>query len=211
MFRSPAAIISIVFLVLLGVWWWQTDAFKSLATPDENLKMSNPTNFAEQGVITFNSPGNEPGVPYLVYEAPGQPALSRRLILDELSYCAFGSGATPCMALSVTLDKPLNGRKALVEGEEQNDVVLVRKLWVIEGEGPLPLTAVGRQFISWPQAMTLIRNCDVEVVAQSHSLDVNLKLKSGEELVAVEPRTDDVFPIVQEVSDKCGNIPQAME
>lgn len=169
------------------------------------------TNFAQAGTIVFNNPGFRIHTPYLAYEAPGQPALTKELIFDELSVCAALSGGTPCIAMSVTLDIPFNGKRAIVEGIKQGEQILVRKLYVVEEGQPELLPGPGRIFISWLQAKNFIEDCGVTMITQTHSLDVILTMTDGSTLVAVEPTIDEVFSVAQEVSSKCGNIPLATE
>jgi hypothetical protein len=167
-----------------------------------------PTDFAQIGTIVFNDqmgPGQM--TPILTWDNTSAP-----LVMDAMSFCAFENGAVPCMAMSVTFDKPMAGRQALVEGNRLADgSVLVRKLRIgREGETMLTI-APGDRFISWPNAMNLIRSCEVELVMQTHALDIHLTLKSGERLRTVEPTIDEVFRVTQEATATCGNIGIATE
>ena len=65
--------------------------------------------------------------------------------------------------------------------------------------------------ISWTEAVELIRNCEVDMLFQSHALDVQLYLKSGERVHAIEPTIDDVFRVYEESVEACGTIPIATE
>ncbi len=170
-----------------------------------------PTDFSASGVIVFNNPGLKPDVPYLIYEEPGAPALTKELVFDPLSACVAETGATPCVLMSVTLDIPFGGKRVIVEGVTQSDgAILVRKLRALR-EGEMALVAgPGRVFISWPQAVEFIETCNVEMVIQAHSLDVTLKLKDGREVVAVEPKIDEVFSITEKAR-ACRNIIIATE
>lgn len=163
------------------------------------------TDFAEVGTITVNNPGQGQGVMYLVYEKPGAPALSKELQLDELSVCASGSGAAPCMAMSVTFDAAFHGRRAIVEGILLGEnALLVRRLQRLEA-GQLPLVpSAGNRYISWTEARTLLEGCNVDMVAQAHSLTVTLTLKDEREFQTVEPAIDEVFRVIEELPAGCG-------
>lgn len=176
-----------------------------------NANEYQPTTFSRIGTLVFNTPGLKPNTPYLVYENPGQPALTKELGLDELSVCAAPDGAAPCMAMSTTLDVPFGGKRARVEGIEEGDMVVVRKLQVVGQGQPELAIDPGRVFIPWPLAVTLIEQCQVTMIAQTHALDVNLTLEDGQTVVAVEPAIDEVFRIFDESNEECGNIPIATE
>lgn len=131
--------------------------------------------------------------------------------MDELSVCSASNGAVPCMAMSVTLDVPFHGKRARVEGIQSEAGIVLRKLQVIP-DGQLALEIdPGDVFISWPHAMSLIKNCEVEMLMQTHALDVYLNLKDGKRVRAVEPVIDEVFSVYDESIAKCGNIPVATE
>lgn len=58
----------------------------------------------------------------------------------------------------------------------------------------------------WEAVKQAINNCEVEKVWQTHDRVVTVKLKSGEELTAVEPEIDAVITIAESVKLKCGRI-----
>jgi signal peptidase I len=60
--------------------------------------------------------------------------------------------------------------------------------------------------VTWERAVELINSCDVQAAAQAHSRDVMLTLKDGTRLYTVEPELDDVFPVVFEARERCGDI-----
>lgn len=205
--------IALVILALIAAGWWyftlETKEPTSEIVPEESV--SAPTDFVKAGYITVNSPGNAQGEMYLVYEEPGAPALTKKLELDPLSICAAPNGATPCIAISITYDVVFGGKRAVVEGTDKGDSVLVRKLNILaEGEEPL-LNAPGSIFISWPAAVALIEACQVEMAMQTHSLDVYLTLKNGGKIRAVEPTIDTMFGVIDGASARCGTIPVATE
>lgn len=59
----------------------------------------------------------------LLYEAPGNPALSVDLIFDENSLCDLGQGEEVCV-----LQKLTNGERARIEGSREGAQVLVINL-----------------------------------------------------------------------------------
>lgn len=203
-------IIGLVALAVFGYFFYQP--LPLIEQEVNELIESEPTDFVRTGTVVFNAPGNKPGVPYLLYEEPGKPALKKELILDALSVCAAPNGAAACMAMSVTLDVPFHGKRATVEGEIRGDsAVLVRKLQVIADAQQPRSPGPGSIFISWPQAIFLIRECRVSMLMQTHSLDVYLTLPDGRVLRAVEPVIDEVFRIHADTQGKCPGIPIATE
>ena len=167
--------------------------------------------FAKAGAITVNNPGLKPGVPYLVYEEPGKPAVTQQLVINEMSVCVSGTGSLPCVAMSVSPDVAFHGKQAVVEGIIDGDVVAVRVLRIF-GENDLRFVPEpGRLFISWADAQTLIRKCNVRQVSQAHSLAIYLERKDGKEFYTIEPMIDDIFEVVQENSVACGDIIMATE
>ncbi len=201
-----AVIIAIGIGILMAL-----DVFGAPVSAPLQVQTTEPTDFLEVGTLTFNTPGLQQDTMHLVYEKPGAPALTRELVLDEMSFCVAENGATPCMAMSVQFHIPFDGKRAMVEGTAQSDgTILVRKLRVLrEGEMPLSMDP-GRVFISWPQAVSLIKGCEVTMIMQTHSQDVHLDLKDGRSVVTVSPLIDDVFRVHQE-AQVCGQIPVATE
>ncbi len=114
-----------------------------------------PTNFVEAGTVVINNPGLKPGVPYLLYENPGEPAVTKELVFDALSACVLLEvGTVPCETVDASLD--LHGKRVIVEGNEADGVLLVRKLRLLfEGEVAL-IYDPGRIFITWQEALQLI-------------------------------------------------------
>jgi len=203
----------IIFVVIIIVIFLGYIVWKSNTVPNTPVEItSEPTNFAKTGVIIFNTPGLKPNVPYLIYEEPGSPALTKELVFDPLSVCAAENGSTECIAMSVTLDVPFGGKRATIEGIKQaDDTILVRKLQKIsEGEQTL-LAQPGHIFIPWRQAVQLIEKCAVSMVLQTHNLDVHLTLTDDRQVIAVEPTIDAIFPVVQKSISACGTIPVATE
>lgn len=64
---------------------------------------------------------------------------------------------------------------------------------------------------SWEAVKQAINNCEVEKVWETHDRVVTVKLKTGEELTAVEPEIDLVIIITEATKLKCGRIPTETE
>lgn len=210
----PYAVLFLVFGI--GLWITRANITKVSPTETENgseptpspIVESAPTDFSETGTFTFSTSPEDPAAPTLVYKE----TQAKKLVFDELSFCATANGSTPCMAMSVTLDKPFGGKQVSIEGNLQGESeVLVRKLQLIEGREFAFLTTSGNIFISWPQAQEYIKNCQVDMAMQAHSLNVDLTLKDGKRVRTVEPMIDDVFKVVNGATEKCGNIGIATE
>jgi hypothetical protein len=136
---------------------------------------------------------------------------TKPLVMDELSICAAPNGAIACMALSITLDKPFDGKRAIVEGIESGDSILMRKMHVLAENEPANIPTLGSVFISWPHAIELIKACQVAMATETHAHDIYLELKDGRKLRAVEPMIDDVFKIADQAQGTCGAFPLATE
>lgn len=193
----------VIAIVGIGLYFYFNTTSPNTTTVEI---IEEPTNFLKAGVIVFNNPGLKENTPYLIYEAPGQPALTMELSLDGLSVCAAQNGATPCIAMSVTLDVPFGGKRAIIEGIERDGVVIVRKLQrLAENETPR-LGTPGSIFISWPHAISLLKECKVEGVMQTHGLDVYITLKDGRRVRAVEPVIDEIFHVLNGPDISCPKI-----
>lgn len=171
--------------------------------PEDKIEIAGePTNFVQKGTMVFNNPGLASGMPYLIYEEPGKPAITKELVLDELSFCVAQNGSEPCLALNVTLDMPFNGKKVVVEGILKDNKVLVRKMARIAEGLPFLASEAGRVFISWEAARKIIEKCLVKMIMQTHSLDITLTLRDGRRVVTISPKIDDVFLIAQKANCK---------
>jgi hypothetical protein len=224
----PIAVVSAVIILGLGAYW-QTNLRKNNApkpvqvgssTLDghsidglpESSKLPNlETNFARAGVITYDNPGQDQNVMYLIYEEPGKPALKKKLQFDAESTCAASNGAIQCIAFNSPLEMAFNGKRATVEGLEMGDLVLVRLLRAVSEDYDTKTLKTGDLILSWPSATKLIESCFVAGTFQSHNLDVGLSLKDGRKVRTVEPVIDEVFKTITRVSSVCGSIPVATE
>ncbi|MFA5368908.1 MAG: hypothetical protein WC303_02785 [Candidatus Paceibacterota bacterium] len=56
-----------------------------------------------------------------------------------------------------------------------------------------------------------IANCEIASIMQTHALEVTAVFKDGREITAQEPVIDDIFDIINEYKDKCGEIRMATE
>ncbi|MBU4536897.1 hypothetical protein KJ603_02575 [Patescibacteria group bacterium] len=65
---------------------------------------------------------------------------------------------------------------------------------------------VNTKTTEWEKIIQAIQNCNVKTVAQTHSKKVTVTLKNGNDIEAFEPNLDDVFDIVAESKEKCGEI-----
>jgi len=63
----------------------------------------------------------------------------------------------------------------------------------------------------WSAIKQAIANCEVESVWQTHDRRAGAKLKSGEELAAVEPELDDIIDLAIAAEPECGEILMATE
>jgi hypothetical protein len=83
--------------------------------------------FEASGRLLRNNPGMKENPWYLVYELPGQPALSKELIFNKDSLCE-DSGAMDCMNFNVE-----NGTPAFLSGFDQGEQrVLVKTLSIVK-------------------------------------------------------------------------------
>ncbi len=81
------------------------------------------SNFNQIGNLTYNTPGMKLDTWFLVYDAPGAPALYKELEFDSASACAINEPAAPC-----DLSKLEAGARVRVEGRIVEEVVLVRTI-----------------------------------------------------------------------------------
>jgi hypothetical protein len=169
-----------------------------------------PTDVVRVGTLRFTVPGNSQDIPFLEYEENGATS-TIPLIIDELSVCSVSSGATPCMAMSVQWSMPFGDKRAVIEGNQQDGRIVVRKMRVLQEGEPALTYDPGHIYIPWPQAVSLIQECRVTSLMQSHALGVYLQLSDGREVVAIEPIIDEVFRIQRNSQSRCGPIPLATE
>jgi len=63
----------------------------------------------------------------------------------------------------------------------------------------------------WEMIRRAVSNCEVVSIMQTHALEITAELKSGEVIQAKEPSIDDIFDVVDQYRDKCGEIRMATE
>lgn len=203
------AIAALVLMLLAATGWFYVETLDT-ASPMPTIQVSEPTNFNEMGILHF--PPVTSGQSSGTFEySDGVATTTLTIAMDELSYCAAPNGAVACMAMSITFDKPFDGKTALMEGVRTGNTILVRKMRLAAEGEELRSFDPGTVFISWPHAIELFKACQVTMAMQSHGLDVYLDLKDGREVRAVEPMIDDMFTIINQTQGDCGTFPVATE
>lgn len=206
-------VVGVVIIIVGGFYALNTYIYnEKQADPEPVFIEGEPTDFTEVGTVTIYNPGATSDTPILVYEKPGQPALTRDLVFDTLSFCMRENSAVPCVAMSQTFAAAFGEKRVAVEGTETDSGVLVRKIRTVsEGERAPIITGPGSVFISWPQARSIIENCQATQVMQTHALDVYITLDDGRRVRTVEPGIDEVFSVLNSVQGSCPQIPVATE
>ncbi len=168
-----------------------------------------PTDFVKAGTITVNNPGLSQGELYFIYEEPGKPALKKEIVMDALSVC----GSLPCVAMSISFDIAFHGKRVVVEGvKEGENSIIARKITVVPDGGEVRLPGLGSIFVPWMYVRSLITECEVSSIMQTHSLDVYVTIKENNRRVrTVEPGIDEVFRALDEVTGSCPSISVATE
>lgn len=64
---------------------------------------------------------------------------------------------------------------------------------------------------NWNLIKQAVSNCEIKSVMQTHALEVTATFKNGEEIIAREPKIDNIFDIISQYKDKCGEIIMATE
>lgn len=201
---------ALAILVIAGIGTWIYASTIGPSSQPGMVRATEPTNFAQIGTLHFPKPGDGQTTGTFTYTASGV-IITKTLAMDAWSICASGDGALPCMAMSVTFDVPFDGRTALVEGNLNGDTLLVRKLRAARASEPLLPMDPGSSFISWTDAVNLLKNCRVTEAMQTHALDVYLTLKDGRRVRAVEPSSDELFTVIEGSTAQCGTFPVATE
>ncbi|MBI5134079.1 MAG: hypothetical protein HZA81_01715 [Candidatus Taylorbacteria bacterium] len=113
----------IVFIAGLAVI-----AFVVAIALDPVEKQDADIDFIEIGYITDRDPSIVNGALYLVYEAPGEPALDAKISFDGSSICRAGGQEEPCVAINQTIMGAYGGKRVFVEGIRRESDILVRNL-----------------------------------------------------------------------------------
>jgi len=64
---------------------------------------------------------------------------------------------------------------------------------------------------NWNLIKEAISSCAIKSVMQTHALEVTATFKNGEEIVAREAKIDEIFDIISQYNDKCGQVIMATE
>ncbi|MFH1457076.1 MAG: hypothetical protein ABIF17_03095, partial [Patescibacteria group bacterium] len=64
---------------------------------------------------------------------------------------------------------------------------------------------------NWNLIKQAVANCEIESIMQTHALEITAIFKDSRELMAQEPKIDDIFNIIDQYKDKCGEIRMATE
>ena len=121
-------VVSIVVVLALAWFLIQQSENARIETPSGNGATFAPAEvFDRTGNLVRNNPGLEAGMWYLIYEAPGLPALTQRLIFTTSSTCMQGGVESLCNADAIS-----QGQRARVFGEMRGESVTVTRLEVEE-------------------------------------------------------------------------------
>jgi hypothetical protein len=60
--------------------------------------------------------------------------------------------------------------------------------------------------LSWKAIESAVQDCQAEKAFQTHSRQVTLQLKDGNEIIAIEPDIDDIIRIIDAAEQKCGQV-----
>ncbi|MFH0852008.1 MAG: hypothetical protein V1845_00135 [bacterium] len=123
--RISLAIVIIVILSVaaaLAVWWLQTEEPLVETINANNLES---IGFSHTGNLVKNNPGMERGMWYLLYENPGQAALTAKLVFSGGSLCTIAGKESVCNVSKLGV-----GNRVTVDGRLSNGTVQVQKLIV---------------------------------------------------------------------------------
>jgi len=106
-------VIILSVIVVLIIFFFAYQQFFSKSGAAENI------NFAKTGNLTVNNYGTVDGIWFLVYEVPGNPALTAQLSFDSNSICKNLNSS--CTDLTI-------GERVSIKGIEKSGIVLVREM-----------------------------------------------------------------------------------
>ncbi len=208
--------IFLIFLLVFSAWYINALGNAAPLEKEENKpttvqeqKSNSPQvqnlqgDFNETGNITnFDAALGETTNEWrLVYEKPGQPAVTTPLVFDSDSRCDLGSGLKPCSLVALE-----NGMRVTIEGlDNVNEVIVLQLTAVDENESSKTDT------VSWDEAQELITSCKVSQVTQDHDRNVALDLVDGSRKYTIEPNIDDIFLLIDDAIDTCGQPRMATE
>ena len=79
-----------------------------------------------------------------------------------------------------------------------------------EGGALYPWFETGTELL-WEHAVAMIMNGEVSQVVQAHDLTVQLTLKDGRTMTAIEPAIDEIFRVIETCGAPCSDIRVATE
>lgn len=116
-----------IILLTVAIGYFASFAFKQGNMPGygNNNSGRQTANFEQRGVLVINNPGLKPDTWYLVYEQPGAPAINAQLKFNSESVCFINDNPGSCNP-----DNLKNGDDATVEGDLENGLLTVRRLFL---------------------------------------------------------------------------------
>lgn len=129
----PIIVIAILAVIAVGIGYGAYQSFYRKSAPLPVVPPVQPTatptsleiNFTETGnILNWDSQTESYTENWtLLYEKPGNPAISVKLVFDKNSICELGEGEKVCDKSELN-----NGDRAKVEGNKSNNEVVVIKL-----------------------------------------------------------------------------------
>ncbi|OGZ35155.1 MAG: hypothetical protein A2174_01695 [Candidatus Portnoybacteria bacterium RBG_13_41_18] len=120
---SLATVIIVICSVAtaVAVYWIQTEPIEGAAS------VVAANNFSATGNLTKNNPGMEKNVWYLIYEKPGQAAISTKLLFSVDSICKLLTTEEICKTSKLT-----SGKRVRVIGNFVGRAVQVQRLTAVK-------------------------------------------------------------------------------
>ena len=182
-------VLSVMVLTIIGFFVYQQ--FFSHAGAEENI------NFSRTGNLVINNPGLEENVWHLIYETPGSPANTVKLIFNAKSVCKNQTGS--CLDLIV-------GERVSVKGIDNGGGVLVKEMEFLDN-----IEVSGPTGVDWDMAIGFLSECRVDKVSANHKKEVYLTLDDGSNLFTIESNGNSISDEVKKAEKNCGYIPFATE
>ncbi len=92
-------IVAVILIVVGLVSWVSThpiDIPVSTQVQDLGASAATPMYFNETGMVVFEDTGDNPGVPWIVYQTPNRPIATKQLVFDDITTCDPGARELPC-------------------------------------------------------------------------------------------------------------------
>jgi len=89
--------------------------------------------------------------------------------------------------------------------------------WIQHGHPSAPQPKIGcaekgaKENVAWQDIVDTLNNCEVASVMQTHAQEVFATLKDGRQLATTEENIDDIFSVVLDNKEKCGDIEMITE